>query len=153
MRPTIARIGALGTGALIALGLFAAAPAGASGSAGPGVNSPDSTRFPARGPTPGPAHSDPPRVSNRGAAQPRRPWPGAPPPALGPGAPGTPPDGPAPTDATAPPAATASTTAPGTEVLGQQISRPAALARTGAGVGVLTLLGLVLGGSGRLTVL
>jgi len=50
-------------------------------------------------------------------------------------------------------AATTSTTAPGTEVLGETLSRPSALARTGAGVGALTLVGLVLCGSGRLAVL
>ncbi|HEY4410124.1 MAG TPA: hypothetical protein VGO87_09585 [Acidimicrobiia bacterium] len=53
------------------------------------------------------------------------------------------------TDATT----TTPTTAPGTEVLGEQISRPSALARTGAGVGAMALLGLVLCGSGRLAVL
>jgi hypothetical protein len=46
-----------------------------------------------------------------------------------------------------------STTAPGTEVLGETISRPSALARTGAGVGGMALLGVVLCGSGRLAVL
>jgi hypothetical protein len=49
--------------------------------------------------------------------------------------------------------ATASATAPGTEVLGETISRSSALARTGAGVGGMALLGVVLCGSGRLAVL
>jgi len=49
--------------------------------------------------------------------------------------------------------ATTTTTAPGTEVLGVTLSRPSALARTGAGVGGMTLLGVVLCGSGRLAVL
>src|SRR5437879_4516292 len=70
MRPTIARIGALGTGALIALGLFAAAPAGASGSAGHGVNSADSTCFTAGDHTQGRSHSDPDGRSNGGADKP-----------------------------------------------------------------------------------
>src|SRR5437764_2145281 len=70
MRPTIARIGALGTGALIALGLFAAAPAGASGSAGHGVNSADSTCFTAGDHTQGRSHSDPDGMSNGGADKP-----------------------------------------------------------------------------------
>jgi hypothetical protein len=48
---------------------------------------------------------------------------------------------------------TASVAAPGTEVLGETISRPSALARTGAGVGGMALLGIVLCGSGRLAVL
>lgn len=64
--------------------------------------------------------------------------------------------------------ATASTTAPGanhastrattsttggTEVLGQSLTRPGALARTGAGAGGLAALGLGLSGSGRLLAL
>jgi hypothetical protein len=49
--------------------------------------------------------------------------------------------------------ATTTTTAPSTQVLGETLSRPSALARTGAGVGGLALLGLVLCGSGRLAVL
>ena len=47
----------------------------------------------------------------------------------------------------------APTAAPGTTVLGQTLVRPSALARTGAGVGGLTLLGLALFGGGRLTAL
>jgi hypothetical protein len=64
-------------------------------------------------------------------------------------------------------AATAATTTPGadatdgtatvaepqTEVLGQTIERPSALARTGAGVGGLALLGGLLCGGGRLAIL
>jgi hypothetical protein len=38
-------------------------------------------------------------------------------------------------------------------VLGQTLSRPSALARTGAGVGALALLGGLLCGGGRLAVL
>jgi hypothetical protein len=48
---------------------------------------------------------------------------------------------------------TTPTTAPGTQVLGETLSRPSALARTGAGVGVMALLGVVLCGSGRLALL
>jgi hypothetical protein len=56
---------------------------------------------------------------------------------------------------TAPAAAetTTSTTAPETQVLGQTLSQPDTLARTGAGVGGLALLGGLLLGGGRLTVL
>jgi hypothetical protein len=43
--------------------------------------------------------------------------------------------------------------APGTQVLGEQLTRPGTLARTGAGVGGLALLGGLLVGGGRLTVL
>jgi hypothetical protein len=46
-----------------------------------------------------------------------------------------------------------STTAPDTQVLGESITRPSALARTGAGVGGLALLGGLLLGGGRLTLL
>lgn len=46
-----------------------------------------------------------------------------------------------------------SSATPGTTVLGETLTRPAALARTGAGVGALTLLGLGLFGGGRLTAL
>src|SRR2546421_2006480 len=71
MRRTIARIGATGAGALLALGLFAAAPpAGASGSAGHGVNSQDSTCFTDTGHTQGRSHSDPDGMSNGGADKP-----------------------------------------------------------------------------------
>jgi hypothetical protein len=49
--------------------------------------------------------------------------------------------------------ATTATTAPGTQVLGETLSRPSALARTGAGVGALAILGGLLLGGGRLTVL
>ncbi|MDQ1514226.1 MAG: hypothetical protein QOE80_56 [Actinomycetota bacterium] len=49
--------------------------------------------------------------------------------------------------------ATPPATAPATEVLGETLSRPSALARTGAGVGGMALLGVVLCGSGRLAVL
>jgi hypothetical protein len=48
---------------------------------------------------------------------------------------------------------TTTTTTPGTQVLGEQLSRPDTLARTGAGVGGLALLGGLLLGGGRLTVL
>ena len=50
-------------------------------------------------------------------------------------------------------ASTTTTTAPGTEVLGQTLTRPGTLARTGAGVGGLSFLGLALFGGGRLTAL
>jgi len=71
MRRTIARIGATGAGALLALGLFAAAPpAGASSSAGHGVNSQDSTCFTDTGHTQGRSHSDPDGMSNGGADKP-----------------------------------------------------------------------------------
>src|ERR687887_634497 len=50
-------------------------------------------------------------------------------------------------------ATTTTTTAPGTEVLGETLSRPDTLARTGAGIGGLALLGGLLCGGGRLTVL
>jgi hypothetical protein len=49
--------------------------------------------------------------------------------------------------------ATIAATAPGTEVLGETLSRPSALARTGAGVGGIALLGVMLCGNGRLAVL
>src|SRR6185295_2335433 len=42
---------------------------------------------------------------------------------------------------------------PPTEVLGETISRPSALARTGAGIGGMALLGGLLCGGGRLAVL
>ena len=48
-------------------------------------------------------------------------------------------------------AATAST--PSTTVLGESITRPSALARTGAGVGGLALLGGLLCGGGRIAIL
>jgi hypothetical protein len=68
MRITIARIGATGAGAVLALGLFAAAPpAGASSSGTHGVNSADSTCFTATGHTQGRSHSDPDGMSNGGA--------------------------------------------------------------------------------------
>src|SRR2546427_4551445 len=71
MRRPIARIGAAGAGALLALGLFAAAPpAGASSSAGHGVNSQDSTCFTDTGHTQGRSHSDPDGMSNGGADKP-----------------------------------------------------------------------------------
>ena len=49
--------------------------------------------------------------------------------------------------------ATTTTTTPGTQVLGETLSRPDTLARTGAGIGGLALLGGLLCGGGRLTVL
>jgi hypothetical protein len=49
--------------------------------------------------------------------------------------------------------ATTTTTTPGTQVLGETLSRPGTLARTGAGIGGLALLGGLLCGGGRLTVL
>jgi hypothetical protein len=49
--------------------------------------------------------------------------------------------------------AAASATDPGTEVLGESITRPETLARTGAGVGGIALLGGLLCGGGRLAVL
>ena len=71
MRTTIARIGAVGAGVVLALGIFAAAPpAGASGAAGHGVNSDDSTCFTATGHTQGQSHSDPDGMSNGGADKP-----------------------------------------------------------------------------------
>ena len=256
MRRTIARIGATGAGALLALGLLATAPAGAS-PAGHGANSQDSTCFTATGQTQGRSHSDPDGMSNGGADKPGCPGgfdadqdgnngcgndadreddnngncgrkkPGAggestpapttstststtttttgPPtvtplvePGLvepsdcqvdpkeatgcttaaqvagtgarlsvagtgsGAGGAATPESGGAVSGttgtagtATASDTAdtTTSTTAPGTEVLGETLSRPSALARTGAGVGLMTLLGVVLTGGGRLAVL
>jgi|GEM_PF-5949077 len=71
MRITIARIGATGAGAVLALGLFAAAPpAGASSSKTHGVNRADSTCFTATGHTQGRSHSDPDGLSNGGADKP-----------------------------------------------------------------------------------
>jgi len=71
MRTTIARIGATGAGAMLALGLIAAAPpAGASSSGNHGVNSADSTCFTATGQTQGRSHSDPDGMSNGGADKP-----------------------------------------------------------------------------------
>ncbi|MCA1846740.1 MAG: hypothetical protein LC792_26820 [Actinobacteria bacterium] len=71
MRTTIARIGATGAGAVLALGLFVAAPpAGASSSGNHGVNSADSTCFTATGHTQGRSHSDPDGMSNGGADKP-----------------------------------------------------------------------------------
>src|SRR5439155_26178542 len=70
MRTTIARIGVTGAGALLAVGLFAAVPAGASGSAGHGINSQDSSCFTATGHTQGRSHSDPDGMSNGGADKP-----------------------------------------------------------------------------------
>ncbi|HZQ78607.1 MAG TPA: hypothetical protein VFE55_14830 [Acidimicrobiia bacterium] len=61
--------------------------------------------------------------------------------------------GPAAEAGTAGTVSAAPTTAPGTEVLGETLTRPGTLARTGAGVGALSLLGLGLCGSGRLAVL
>ena len=49
--------------------------------------------------------------------------------------------------------AAAQTTTPETEVLGETLSAPDTLARTGAGIGGLALLGGLLVGGGRLTVL
>jgi hypothetical protein len=49
--------------------------------------------------------------------------------------------------------ATTTTTTQGTQVLGETLSRPGTLARTGAGIGGLALLGGLLCGGGRLTVL
>jgi hypothetical protein len=48
---------------------------------------------------------------------------------------------------------TTATSTPGTQVLGETLSRPGTLARTGAGIGSLALLGGLLCGGGRLTVL
>ena len=48
---------------------------------------------------------------------------------------------------------TTSTAAPDTQVLGETLSRPDTLARTGAGIGGLALLGGLLVGGGRLTLL
>ena len=251
MRTTIARIGATGAGALLALGLFAAAPAGAS-SAGHGVNSQDSSCFTATGQTQGRSHSDPDGMSNGGADKPGCPGgfdadqdgnngcgndadredddngncgrkkagaggesapspttttststtttttgPATVTPVVEPGpvepsdcqvdpkeatgcttaaqvagtgarltvagtgdSAATPDSGAAVSGtntasdtAGAAPDTTTSNTAPGTEVLGETLSRPSALARTGAGVGAMALLGLVLTGSGRLAVL
>jgi len=71
MRRTIGRIGAIGAGVLLALGVFAAIPpAGASGAARHGVNSEDSTCFTATGQTQGRSHSDPDGMSNGGADKP-----------------------------------------------------------------------------------
>ncbi len=71
MRTTIARIGATGAGAVLALGLFVAAPpAGASSAGNHGVNSADSTCFTATGQTQGRSHSDPDGMSNGGADKP-----------------------------------------------------------------------------------
>ena len=70
MRRTIARIGFGGAGVLLALGVFAVAPPAASGSAGHGVNSQDSTCFMATGQTQGRSHSDPDGMSNGGADKP-----------------------------------------------------------------------------------
>ena len=47
----------------------------------------------------------------------------------------------------------AAATTPQTQVLGETLTRPSALARTGAGIGGLALLGGLLCGGGRLTVL
>jgi hypothetical protein len=251
MRTTIARIGALGAGAVLAVGLFATAPAGANGSSGHGVNREDSTCFTATGHTQGRSHSDPDGMSNGGADKPGCPGgsgvdqdgnngcgndadreddnngncgrqkttesgPGVTAPststtttssssstttttggpavtvaptaelsdcqvdpkeatdcpasaqAAGTGArlsvaAATPATGAAAAGSTgaagttaatnADTGATTTTTAPATEVLGEQISRPSALARTGAGVGAMALLGVVLCGGGRLAVL
>jgi hypothetical protein len=49
--------------------------------------------------------------------------------------------------------ATTATTTPETQVLGETLSRPGTLPRTGAGIGGLALLGGLLCGGGRLTVL
>src|SRR5438105_11374190 len=66
---TIARIGATGAGALLALGIFAAAPpAGAAGTHG--TNSADAACFTATGHTQGRSHSDPDGMSNGGADKP-----------------------------------------------------------------------------------
>jgi hypothetical protein len=71
MRTTIARIGGIGAGAVLALGLFAAAPpAGAASSGSHGVNSAESTCFTATGQTQGRSHSDPDGMSNGGADKP-----------------------------------------------------------------------------------
>ncbi|HVW31618.1 MAG TPA: hypothetical protein VHL53_03670 [Acidimicrobiia bacterium] len=48
---------------------------------------------------------------------------------------------------------TPAATAPGTDVLAETLTRPGTLARTGAGVGALSLLGFALLGGGRLTAL
>ena len=71
MRTNIARMGTLGAGAVLALGLVAfAPPAGATGSGGHGVNHSDSTCFTATGHTQGRSHSDPDGMSNGGADKP-----------------------------------------------------------------------------------
>ena len=70
MRGTIVRIGVAGAGALLALGLFAAQPAGADPSGGHGVtHGSDTTCFTAGGPQ-GKSHSDPDGMSNGGADKP-----------------------------------------------------------------------------------
>src|SRR5258705_1857140 len=69
MRTTIVRIGITGAGAVLALGLFAAAaPAGATGTHG--TNSADAACFTAAGQTQGKSHSDPDGMSNGGADKP-----------------------------------------------------------------------------------
>src|SRR5258705_12106398 len=71
MRTTIVRIGITGAGAVLALGLFAAAPpAGATGTHG--TNSADAACFTATGQTQGKSHSDPDGMSNGGAGKPGR---------------------------------------------------------------------------------
>lgn len=57
------------------------------------------------------------------------------------------------TGSTSPGVEAATATTPQTEVLGETLSRPSALARTGAGLGGLALLGGLLCGGGRLAVL
>jgi len=72
MRGTIVRIGVTGAGALLAVGLFGALPAGATGSGGHDKNArSDSTAcFSGSGHTQGKSHSDPDGMSNGGADKP-----------------------------------------------------------------------------------
>src|SRR5256885_16832853 len=64
-------MGVIGGGASLAVGLFAFAPAaGASDSAGHGVNHEDSSCFTGTGQTQGRSHSDPDGMSNGGADKP-----------------------------------------------------------------------------------
>lgn len=217
IRGTIVRIGATGAGVVLALGLFAAAPAGAAKSGKDHEDGQDNNKvtcFVPEGKTQGRSLSDPDGTSNGGADKPgctggfdadkdgnngcgndadreddnngncggKK--------AEGPDTPAVEQDAdetkvdeidanvqaagsisaastlsattttPAPTTVSgssvvAPDAAetTTSTTAPDTQVLGETLSQPGTLARTGAGIGGLALLGGLLVGGGRLTVL
>ena len=71
MSRTITRIGATGAGTLLALGLFAAPPAGAAGGDRDGKSHrTDTSCFTAEGRTQGRSHSDPDGMSNGGADKP-----------------------------------------------------------------------------------
>jgi hypothetical protein len=70
MRGTIVRIGVTGAGALLAVGLFGALPAGASSSGGHGKNAAGTACFSGTGHTQGRSHSDPDGMSNGGADKP-----------------------------------------------------------------------------------